>query len=219
MVFRNKRRSALVVGLVVLQLALLCSFVWVRFAPGVGLGEKSQREGEVITRSTDTPDETKVDKSSYKWVGLDEDPKYIELPSIKAEGFIQKVGIDQYKRIAVPNNIHLAGWFTESSKPGQAGLSIIAGHVTGRYNDAVFKNLVNLKAEDKLFLTLGSGKVLEYQVLSIQSVDLAGSADALFSQNTAVRSQLNLITCGGNYLDDQRSFDRRVIVSAKYLDR
>lgn len=89
---------------------------------------------EVITYSTDSPDEEKPN-DSYVWRGLPTDPKYIDMPSINASGYVQSVGKDQYSAVAVPNNIHMGGWFVDMALPGQPGLSIIDGHVTGRKND------------------------------------------------------------------------------------
>jgi LPXTG-site transpeptidase (sortase) family protein len=166
----------------------------------------------VVTYSTNTPDESSVEKATYKWLGADDEPKYIELPTIGAEGFVQKVGVDQNKQVAVPSNIHFAGWYVSSAKPGQTGLSIIDGHVTGRYHDAVFKDLTKLKVGDIFQIELGSGEVKKYRVIGIQSVMVDQANSLLFSQDAKVSSQLNLITCTGDFDITNQLFNKRLIV-------
>lgn len=172
---------------------------------------------EVINFSTDTPDEQKPDTNTFVWKGQASDPKYISLPTIGAEGFIQNVGIDQNNAVAVPNNIHMAGWFTGSARPGQAGLSIIDGHVDGAQGDGIFKNLVNLKLGDELTVRLGDETTKRYRVKEVVSVDTARSAEVLFSHSPTIASQLNLVTCGGNFDKQTGQYEQRVIVVAELI--
>ena len=172
---------------------------------------------DVITYSTDKPDETKPD-GSYAWNGRPEEPRFIKLPTISVEGFIQKNGVDQNNQVAVPNNIHLAGWFVDSVRPGQTGLSIIVGHVDGLNEAGIFKNLEKLRIGDKFTVEQGSGKVLSYSVKDVTTVDEEKAVNSLFSQDPKVKSQLNLITCGGKFNQSLQSYDQRVIVSSELID-
>lgn len=171
---------------------------------------------EVITFSTDKPDEKKPDKNTYKWSGGENDPKYLTMPTIKAEGFIQKVGVDQNKAVAVPNNIHVAGWFTttETVRFAEKGLSIIDGHVDGQTEVGIFDKLANVKKDDKFEVELGNGKKLSYKVMEVITVPTSEAAAKLFNQDPKVKSQLNLITCGGTFDKKVGQYDKRVIVTA-----
>jgi sortase (surface protein transpeptidase) len=104
---------------------------------------------KTITHSTDRPDERSVSQSSEYNVPADQ-PKKIIIPSIAAEGFIQPVGKDQYNNVGVPTNIHFAGWYVDSVKPGNPGLSVIDGHVSSLYGSALFAKLKNLRDNDKV---------------------------------------------------------------------
>lgn len=172
-------------------------------------------QAEVITNSTDTPDEDKPE--NYNWQGGPTDPKYIDLPTISASGFIQRAGVDQNKQIAVPNNVHLAAWFIDSVRPGEKGLSIIDGHVTGRTTDGIFKNLGAIQEGAEFTVERGDGTVLRYEVMDIVTLPADKSASALFSQNPKVTNQLNLITCGGDFDTSADQYKDRIIVSAKQL--
>ena len=65
---------------------------------------------DTVTRSVSQPDET-LPGLSYEWKGASTEPKFISIPAVGISGYIQKVGVDQNKEVAVPNNIHFAGWF------------------------------------------------------------------------------------------------------------
>ncbi len=168
---------------------------------------------EVITYSVDYPDETEPG-DNYAWRGGAEDPKKISIPAIGVDHWIQKVGIDQNQAVAAPNNVHIAGWFTDSVWPGQKGLSIIDGHVSGRSTDGVFKNLPRVKAGDEIVVTMGSGQAYTYKVFDTKTVPNDQAAVVLFEQDPAVTSQLNLITCTGQYDRNAHTYADRVIVYA-----
>ncbi len=183
----------------------------------INRNNKAEPVTPAITHSTSTPAEVAPKKDTYKWVGASEDPKYITLPTISAEGFIQKAGIDQNNQIAVPDNIHMAAWFNKSSQPGKPGLSIIDGHVNGRVNDGIFKNLTDLKNGDIYTVELGNGAIKKFKVIGSKAVPTADAVNYLFSQEPDVTSQLNLITCTGTFDPKTHSYDQRLIVSSAYI--
>lgn len=164
----------------------------------------------VITHSTDIPDEVPPDEN-YIWYGKESDPKYINLPTISTEGYVLKVGVDQNVEIAVPPNIHFAGWFVDSVRPGDTGLSIIDGHVDGPNLGGIFKNLGSLNPNDEFSIEIGDGTSKKFKVLEVITVNTEDAGKFLFSQNSGVQSQLNLITCTGVYLVDQETYDQRIL--------
>ncbi|MCX6727555.1 MAG: class F sortase [Candidatus Saccharibacteria bacterium] len=172
------------------------------------------KKEQVITYSTDKPDESKKNADAYNWRGAPEDPKKLRIGKIGVDAFIQQAGVDQNKAVAVPNNVHLASWFSESVRPGQLGLSIIDGHVSGPTVDGVFKNLTKLAKDDKIEIEQGNGTILKYKVVEKVELKVADSAAYLFSQKPEIKSQLNLITCGGQYDRAAKQFVNRVIVAA-----
>ena len=208
-------RAKLPIVLVVLVIALLG-------VSGLILSRHNTKAEEVkrnavITYSPDVPDENKPDKASYKWYGQPNDPKYIAMPSIGAEGFLQKVGVDQHKQVATPGNIFMAGWFVDTVRPGQQGLSIIDGHVNGIENAGIFKNLLKLKKGDAYSVEFGNGDKVDFKVKEVKEVPTAEAASILFSQDPEVTNQLNLITCGGKYDQKTRQYQNRVIVVSEKI--
>lgn len=173
---------------------------------------------EVITQSTDTPSETPPDRGGYVWKGGPNDPKKLRIETIGVDAFVQKVGVDQNKQIAVPTNIFVTGWFVDMARPGEPGLSVIDGHLDGRTADGVFIRLKEMQAGDRFTLERGDGKQLAYETVSVKVLPTEEAAAELFSQDPKIKSQLNLITCGGNFNESARSYDERVIVSAQLVD-
>ncbi|HJQ08213.1 MAG TPA: class F sortase [Candidatus Saccharimonadales bacterium] len=171
----------------------------------------------VVTHSADRPSETKPDPATQQWRGTATQPKYISLPSIQAEGFLQWVGVDQHKTIAVPSNIHMAGWYVDSRSPGERGLSIIDGHVDGRTEGGIFKDLAKLRPQDRFSITFGDDSEKTFVVRKVHRKPAAEAAVVLFSQDPAITAQLNLITCGGRFDRKTGVYEERIIVVASRL--
>lgn len=169
---------------------------------------------EVVTRSTDTPEETPpACDDSYKVPA--HEPRKIEIPSIGVSGCIQKVGVDEKNAIAVPTNIHVAGWYINSPLPGEKGVSVIDGHVLGQYDDAIFAGLKNVKAGDMIRIEFGDSSKKEFLVEDSHSYPVNEVMDHLFSPLEGIDSQLTLITCGGTFDRTSQTYDQRIIVRAK----
>lgn len=169
----------------------------------------------IITNSTDRPDETPPTESCAAYSVAADHPERMNIPSINVSGCIEQVGLDQYGAIAVPDNIYTTGWYVNSALPGQPGLSVIDGHISGYYNvNGIFQHLYQLKDGDTFTITLGSGRILSYKVYDEQSIPLDKAVQVLFSKNPEIESQLNLITCGGQYDKNTKLYTHRIIVSA-----
>ena len=204
----NKKLSA--VYLLVFIVMLFAIYEYYIFRKPVETSPNS-----VVTVSTDKPDESKKNADEYNWQGGPEDPKKILIEKLNVDSYVQKMGVDQNMQIAVPSNIHLAGWFVDSVQPGKNGLSIIAGHVSGPTQDGVFKQLNQLEKGDSFKVELGNGKILNYKVIDNTDVKVEDSANILFSQDPAVKSQVNLITCGGEFDRSQDQYKNRIIISGE----
>lgn len=168
-----------------------------------------------IVHSVDDPDEAPTDSACAEHTAAPGEPRHIALPSLGAAGCVVNVGIDQHGRIAVPGNIHLAGWFVDSVAPGDRGNSILDGHVVGRNGDGIFARLSDLRAGDTVRVELGAGDVREFVVRTVDSYPVAETAAEQFRQLDGVERQLTLITCGGAYDADAGGYDQRVLVRAE----
>lgn len=167
-----------------------------------------------ITYSSTKPSEAPVSRTHYTWKGGADEPKFINLPTVSASGFIQFMGVDQNRQIATPTNVNFAGWYVNSVLPGQAGLSIIVGHVDGLTSPGIFYHLDKLQEGDTFTVERGDGTILTYQVKHTTAVTAENAVSVLFSQDQTISSQLNLITCGGVFNHALKEYEQRIIVTA-----
>ena len=169
---------------------------------------------ETVTVSTDTPVETPPACDDSYQMPADQ-PRKIELPSLGKTGCIQKVGIDQHNNIAVPTNIHVAGWFTGSTKPGEDGVSIIDGHFGGRYtDDAIFRDLNKLKPNELIKIEYGDRTWRTFTVVRTDLYSVDETAHQQFKKLEGIDKQLTLITCGGTYDNKAKTYNKRTVVRA-----
>ncbi len=170
---------------------------------------------QAITDSTADPDESKPDCDNYKTEASK--PRKIMLPSINVDGCIMQVDIDQYGAVAVPNNIHLAGWYTNSPLPGEKGVSIIDGHASGKYNPGIFKKIEELKKGDNFTIEFGDKATKTFEVVDVQKLSVEQTTKKMYENIPGVENQLNLITCGGNFDSKTNQYDKRVLIISKLL--
>lgn len=168
---------------------------------------KPPASDSVVEYTTDQPAESAIDEKSY--TTKPDQPRRIIIADIGLTALIQPVGVDQNNAIAAPNNVRLAGWFTDSPKPGKAGVSIIDGHVQGRYTDGAFKNLSKVKPGQAVTVDYGDGSKRDFTIVSSEVISEAQASKAQYRQLPNVTNQLTLITCAGKYDSG----------SGKYLDR
>lgn len=167
----------------------------------------------VVTKTLASPSKVQLTANNYTSTAAPNEPSHISLPSINSGGYVQKVGVDQYSQMAAPNNVHLAGWYVNSLLPGQAGLSVIDGHVDGYYhNQGIFGRLNKLKPGDVFTVTFGNGSKKSFAVKSLQLVAANDVPGVLFAHDPTIPNQLNLITCGGDYDGVSHTYDKRTIV-------
>lgn len=214
---RNYRRIGRVLlagaGLVLISLGAVYLIDWVTVTqvPAAPLTT------EAVTVSTERPSEALPDAECEKYDVPGDMPRRLVIEKIGVAACVQRMGIDQYGAIAVPTNIHLAGWYEASARPGEPGNSIIDGHVYGRYRDAVFSRLPELTGGDSLKVEMGDLQVREFEVIEVVQVTKQQADDELYRQYPEIDAQLTLITCGGAYEEGQGTYTDRVIVRARLV--
>lgn len=144
-------------------------------------------------------------------------PYKISIPRINTEGYIEPVEILEDGHLGTPSNVGYAGWYVGSAKPGEKGVSVIDGHVSGRYRGGIFVRLHELQPGDEITIVMGDTTTRQFKVKAIATVGLTDS-QKLFTQMDSVERQLNLITCSGNYDRKTQTYDHRLIVYAERVD-
>lgn len=142
----------------------------------------------------------------------------LSIPSIGVDAQIQAVGRAQSGNMAVPTNFADVGWYRHGPLPGESGNAVIAGHLdTGRGKPAVFYNLKDLRVGESVFVVKG-GERLEFKVREIALVDYYNPPlEKIFGPSDS--PQLNIITCDGTWIPEQKTYDQRLVVYTEYVGR
>ena len=165
-----------------------------------------------------TPDETKPSDAAYHGHAVAPDlPRYLRIPKLGVSSMVMRTGTTKSGAMAVPNNIYNTGWYDGSSKPGDAGATLIAGHAGGPTQDGVFHELKKLVPGDLIELERGDGKTYTFKVVKAQ----AQKADAVDMSDLLVpitkgKAGLNLITCTGKFSGEH--YDQRFTVFATQVN-
>jgi LPXTG-site transpeptidase (sortase) family protein len=209
--FRGKKLKIVWIGtgIVILVTAIILIFSLGQKDP---IPEQEQFDSSsIVTESLAQPDESIPEER-----GVPADlPKRVTIPQLDIDGLIQLVSTDQYGRIAVPSNIHVAGWYINSVKPGENGLSIISGHRNGKVSLGIFYNLERLKKDDKITIEFGDGSLRDFLVIDVIQIETEKAQNIMYERLEGVEKQLVLVTCGGEYDKELKTYIDRVIVRAK----
>lgn len=142
-------------------------------------------------------------------------PRYIFIPAISVRAMVKLMGLTTDNHIEAPNNVHDAGWFTQSAKPGKPGAMVIDGHVANWATESVFYQLKSVRPHDAITIERGDGQKITYRVVRSQSYDASSvDMDALQTPVNPAKPGLNLITCDGKVINNN-DFSRRLIVFAQ----
>ncbi|MGV9001356.1 MAG: class F sortase [Candidatus Saccharimonadaceae bacterium] len=171
---------------------------------------------DIVTETTTVSEKPiEVSDSGYKVPA--NQPRTIEISGIGVKGYVQRVGIDRDGLMSTPNNINFAGWYAKSVAPGEDGLSIINGHVGGKYTRGLFSGLKSLKENDTIRIQMGDLSWRKFSVVSVKTYPVEQAASPLFATDPKIQRELHLITCDGVFDEASQSYNSRTIVVAKYV--
>lgn len=144
-------------------------------------------------------------------------PTSFAVPELGIRMPVEPEGVAASGEMALrPDPAELA-WYRHGPRPGDAqGAVVLAAHLDAPgYGIGPLAEVHRLRPGDLLTVTAG-GVVHRYTVLSVQSVAKADlDLDALFARSGPPR--LHVVTCGGDFDEEQRRYDHNVVVSATPL--
>lgn len=161
-------------------------------------------------------DERSRERASAEVAGSVPAPVAVEIARLGVRSDLVDLDLDERRRLEVPDDPDLAGWYVRGARPGATGPAVIAGHVDSREGPAIFHRLADLEAGDKIVVHREDGSAATF------TVDRTGRwpkdafpTDAVYRQ--AEGAELRLITCGGAFDTDRRSYEDNVIVFASLV--
>ncbi len=130
------------------------------------------------------------------------DPVAITIPAIGVSSHLQDLGLAPTGAIAVPQpgpRYNEAAWYDGSPTPGEAGPSVIEGHIdSAATGPSVFFDLGALVPGDTVDVTLQDGTVAVFDVTGVRQYPKHAFPTALVYGNTDFAA-LRVITCGGAF--------------------
>lgn len=146
---------------------------------------------------------------------LPEQPRYISVPKLDIYARVFAMGVNSKSQLDTPNNIHDAGWYQGSSKPGTPGAMLFDGHSGIGKTNGIFHDAAKLKDNDKIVVTRGDGqefmyRVVDVTVLNVDAVDMT----SMVTPASGAQEGINIITCTGKMIPGTTSLDQRVLVRA-----
>lgn len=139
-------------------------------------------------------------------------PVSVRIGDIGLEAQVLSVGVDETNQLDVPS-ADKVGWYQHSSRPGEAGSTVLAAHVDYGGVPGAFFNLADLQPGDAIEVEMSDGSVAIYEVTSnTEYAKTELPAEDVFSKTGS--AQLKLITCGGQFDPEARSYLSNVVVTA-----
>lgn len=124
---------------------------------------------------------------------------------------VRAVGLEPNGEMEIPPESEV-GWYRNSPSPGDAGSSVLAGHIAFDGRPGAFRNLVDTEVGALIDVTLLDGTIRSFRVTAVQQFAKDALPDELF--RTDGLPILTLITCGGTFQRSIGSYDSNIVVTA-----
>ena len=139
-------------------------------------------------------------------------PIRLQIGAIGVDSRLIGLGLERDGSLEVPAGGFPAGWFTGAPTPGELGPAIIAGHVDMN-GPAVFYNLHNLKAGDRVTVTRRDGSKPVFRVTRVEQFPKDHFPTNLVYGNID-HAGLRLITCGGTFNAQSGHYEDNLVAFA-----
>ncbi|MEU1405375.1 class F sortase [Streptomyces sp. NPDC005728] len=127
-------------------------------------------------------------------------PLRLLIPKISVDAPFAALSIGTSGQLRPPpaDNVNLVGWYAGGASPGEAGTSIIAGHVDTVTSPAVFAHLDQLVRGDRFSVDRADGRTADFVVDDTETFAKDDFPSKKVYADTA-RPEVRLITCAGDY--------------------
>lgn len=145
-------------------------------------------------------------------------PARIFIPTLEINANIQHVGFTATGAMAAPKGFKDAGWYKYGMIPGQRGGAVIGGHVdNGLALPGIFKNLDKIERGADIYISTASSTILHFVVTNLASYDYKNTPNQEVFADTQPGSRIRLITCVGDWIKSEKTYDERLVVTAELV--
>jgi sortase (surface protein transpeptidase) len=125
-------------------------------------------------------------------------PTLVTIPSIGVTSALTSLGRNADGSVEVPTDFQVAGWYNGSVTPGQAGPTIVLGHVDSTAGPGIFFRLGALRPGALVTLHRMDGKNVTYKITGVRQYPKDHFPTLEVYANTSIPT-IRLITCGGAF--------------------
>jgi sortase (surface protein transpeptidase) len=142
-------------------------------------------------------------------------PMRLTVPGLGIDAPVDAVGVEADGQMSIPAVVDRVGWYRFGPAPGDDGSAVIAGHVDDREQGlGAMAPLREAGPGQQLLVTDTAGTTTRWRVVSRELIQKQVlPLDRLFARTGPPR--LTLITCGGPFLPEFRSYRDNVVVVAE----
>lgn len=137
-------------------------------------------------------------------------PVSLRIPAIGISVRLSALGLHPDGTVQVPSDFQEPGWFRLGPTPGQRGSAVILGHVDSYKGPAVFFRVRALQVGDRVDVTLADGVVTHFAIRLV-AMYAKDQFPARLVYGSRGFSDLQLVTCGGVFDRDTRSYLSNVV--------
>jgi len=214
-------RHRLATGATAARAATLVAAVAALFATGVFALGADQPGVAAEPRPAGAPAAAAPTDPSPTWTVLPANPSPVtarptrlRIPAIGVDSRIVTIGVDRTGALIPPRTTDVTGWFAAGPVPGTIGPALLAGHVDSRATGpGVFFRLTELRPGDVIIVDRADHTAARFVVDSSTRVSKTAFPTELIYSPKPV-AMLRLVTCGGSFDAQKRSYLDNVIVNA-----
>ncbi|WP_299959817.1 sortase domain-bontaining protein [uncultured Modestobacter sp.] len=142
-------------------------------------------------------------------------PTRVAVPAWGVDAPLDPMGVSPDGQMALPEDVDRVGWYRFGPVPGEAGSAVLAGHVDDREQGlGALAPLRDAAVGDEVLVADEAGTTSRWQVTSRELITKQElPLDRLFAREGEPR--LVLMTCGGPFLPEYRSYRDNVVVVAE----
>jgi len=163
----------------------------------------------VLPTPTDPPEPT----TTAEKVEPRAEPVGLQISTIDVSGFpVRSVGLQENGQLEIPDETEI-GWYKYGATAGNPGSTVLAAHVNWRGSQGPFSQLGTVEPGDQIEVALNDGTTRNYQVTERTMYGKLELPKERIWRNTGPE-ELVLITCGGEFTPEIRSFKSNIVVYA-----
>jgi sortase (surface protein transpeptidase) len=144
-------------------------------------------------------------------------PVRLRIPALGVDSAVDPVGVAGDGQLDIPDDVDRVGWYRFGPAPGDDGSAVVAGHVDDAEQGlGALSPLRDAGVGTEIVLTDAAGAITHWRVVSRELIDKQVlPLDRIFTVTGPPR--LTLVTCGGPFLPEMRSYRDNVVVAAEQV--